>query len=251
MLKFVFWALLAANAVLFAYGQGYLGPAGGSEHEPGRVDNQLAVERMEVLTLAEARQASAAVAPEPAPAPAQVSAPKVAPTPEAATAPLAPAPAPAPQLIACVQAGPFSNADARRFESRIARLKLDVQAARIDTPFQEITNHLVYLPANGGREGAQKRAAELKEQGVENFFIMPGDSPLKGAISLGVFKSDSAAQKLVADLQRQGVRGVRVLARGPQSTRPSFQYRRIDSATRTRIAGITDDFTDAELRSCQ
>jgi len=243
VLKFLFWALLAANAGLFAYGQGYLGQGAGEEREPERVQNQLARERLVQLSAAEARAAansSAAVAdPDPAPAAA-------APEPVAAvSAPVAPA-----QLLACVQAGPFSSAEARRFEARIARLNLDAQPTRVDTPFQQVTSRLVYLPPNGGREGAQRRSAELKERGVSNFFIMQGDSPLRYAISLGVFKSEAAAQKHSSDLARQGVRGVRILPRGPQTTRAAFQYRRIDAATRAQIAAIADQFSGAATGSC-
>ena len=36
MLKFIFWSLLAVNAALFAYGQGYLGHFSGNEREPER-----------------------------------------------------------------------------------------------------------------------------------------------------------------------------------------------------------------------
>jgi len=113
-----------------------------------------------------------------------------------------------------------------------------------------VTSRLVYLPPNGGREGAQRRTAELKERGVENFYIMQGDSPLRWAISLGVFKTDSAAQKLVDQLQRQGVRGVRILPRGPQVVRIAYQYRTIAPVARTRLAGIADNYAGAGVRSC-
>ena len=255
MLKFVFWALVAVNAALFAYREGYLGQAGAEDHEPLRLKNQLASERLMLLTDSEAKLAASAKqdvvegAEQQAETPAATTEPAPEPAPAPAPAPAAP-PAPAPQLIACVQAGPFSSADARRFESRINRLNLDARPARVDTPFQEVTSRLVYLPPNGGREGAQRRTAELKERGVSNFFIMQGDSPLRYAISLGVFKTEGAAQKLAADLGRQGVRGVRILPRGPQTTRTAFQYRRIDAATRTRIAGIADDFSGAAMRTC-
>ena len=243
MLKFVFWALLGANGVLLAYGQGLLVQPGDAAREPARLKNQLAPERMQQLTPTQARQAAAAsVAPAP---PAEVAAPVPEP---------APAPVPVPvarDLVACVQAGPFSTADARRFEARIARLGLAPRQSRIEIPFQEVTSRLVYLPPNGGREGAQRRIAELKERGVTNFFVMQNDtSPLRYAISLGVFKSDGAAQKLVADLQRQGVRGVRILPRGPQVTRAGYQYRQIDAAERDRLTGIADDYNGVALTRC-
>jgi hypothetical protein len=238
VLKFVFWALLGANGVLLAYGQGLLGQSPDAAREPARLKNQLAPERMQQLTPTQARLMAASVTPVP---------PAEAPVP-----PPEPAPAPVTQnLVACVQAGPFSTADARRFEARVARLGLASRQSRIEMPFQEVTSRLVYLPPNGGREGAQRRVAELKERGVTNFFIMQNDtSPLRHAISLGVFKSDGAAQKLVADLQRQGVRGVRILPRGPQVTRAGYQYRQIDAAERDRLTGIADNYSGVALTRC-
>jgi hypothetical protein len=238
VLKFVFWALLGANGILLAYGQGLLGQPAEGAREPARLKNQLAPERMQQLTPTQARLMAASVTPVP---------PAEAPVP-----PPEPAPAPVTQnLVACVQAGPFSTADARRFEARVARLGLAPRQSRIEMPFQEVTSRLVYLPPNGGREGAQRRVAELKERGVTNFFIMQNDtSPLRHAISLGVFKSDGAAQKLVADLQRQGVRGVRILPRGPQVTRAGYQYRQIDAAERDRLTGIADNYSGVALTRC-
>lgn len=239
MLKFVFWALLGANGVLLAYGQGLLGQSPDAAREPARLKNQLAPERMQQLTPVQARQAASAAA---------------APQAEVAESLPEPTPAPAPvtrDLVACVQAGPFSTADARRFEARVARLGLAPRQSRIEIPFQEVTSRLVYLPPDGGREGAQRRVAELRERGVTSFFIMQNDtSPLRYAISLGVFKSDGAAQKLVADLQRQGVRGVRILPRGPQVTRAGYQYRQIDAAERGRLTGIAADYNGVTLTRC-
>jgi hypothetical protein len=238
VLKFVFWALLGANGVLLAYGPGLLGQPGDGAREPARLKNQLAPERMQQLTPTQARQAAQSAAPAPQ---AEVAAPL-------------PEPAPVPvirDLVACVQAGPFSTADARRFEARVARLGLTPRQSRIEMPYQEVTSRLVYLPPNGGREGAQRRVAELRERGVTNFFIMQNDtSPLRYAISLGVFKSDGAAQKLVADLQRQGVRGVRILPRGPQVTRAGYQYRQIDADERDRLTGIADNYNGVEVTRC-
>jgi len=237
-LKFVFWALLAANALLFAYAQGILGKVDGGEREPQRLKNQLASERMVMLSALEARAAEEAAKTE-----AAAAAALPAPEPE-------PAAAPPVETIACTQAGAFTSADARRFETRVDRLGFGARQSRISVPFQEITSHLVYLPPQGGKEGADKRSAELKERGVDNFFVMHGDSPLKWAISLGVFKTESAAQNLVAALGKQGVRGVRVLPRGPQGTRAAWQFRDITADERTRLAGIADDFSGARLQAC-
>ncbi|MCA1858324.1 SPOR domain-containing protein [Massilia oculi] len=238
MLKFVFWALLASNAALFAHAEGYLGRLEDGEREPQRLKNQLAPERMVMLTASEARAAAdaASTSASSAALPAQ-------PLPVAAAAPV--------ETIACTQAGAFAAGDARRFDTRVARLGLGQRASRISVPFQEVSSHLVYLPPGGGKEGAERRVAELKERGIENFFVMQSDSPLRWAVSLGVFKSEAAAQSLIASLARQGVRGARVLPRGPQGTRAAWQFRDLTQDERKRLAGIADDFAGVQLRSCQ
>ena len=234
MLKFLFWALLCANALLFAYGQGYLGTFKGNEREPARMRNQLATDKLTLVSGEQARTAASATA-----APAG-SPPAQEPPAQDAVA-----------LIACTQAGPFTAADARRFETRLARLDLSQRQARITVPYQEVTSHLVYLPPSGGKEGADRRAAELRARGVTNFFIMQGDSPLKWAISLGVFKTENGAQTLLASLNKQGVRGARVLPRGPQGTRFAYQFHDVDASARRQIGAIAEDFQGAQLRSCR
>ena len=235
-MKLIFWALLAANAALFAYGQGYLGKVEGGEREPQRLKSQLASERR-------GRRGRAG-----APPPAKPPAPEQA----AAATERPPEPVPAPvATIACTQAGSFAAADARRFETRIDRLGFGERQSRTSVPFQEVTSHLVYLPPNGGKEGADRRVAELKDKGVTNYFVMQGEGPMKWAVSLGVFKTETAAQSLVAALGKQGVRGARVLPRGPQSTRAAWQFRNITNEERTRLAGIADDFAGVQLKPCQ
>lgn len=235
-MKLIFWALLAANAALFAYGQGYLGKTEGGEREPQRLKSQLASERMVMLSAAEARAAAETAAAEPAPA--------------ATEAPPEPVPAPV-ATIACTQAGSFAAADARRFETRIDRLGFGERQSRTSVPFQEVSSHLVYLPPNGGKEGADRRVAELKDKGVTNYFVMQGEGPMKWAVSLGVFKTETAAQSLVAALGKQGVRGARVLPRGPQSTRAAWQFLKITEEERRRLAEIADDFAGVQLSQCK
>lgn len=225
MVKFVFWALLAANALLFAYGRGMLGSADGELREPARLTKQLAADKLVLLSgeqaqaLAAAAKAGDGAAEEEA---------------EVEEAP-APARAPATPAYACLETEAFAAPDARRFETRLARLELGARQMRLAVPYQEVTSHLVYLPPNGGKEGAERRVAELRERGISDYFIMQGDSPMRWAVSLGAFKTEASARTLAAELAKKGVQGVRVLPRGPQSNRFAYRFRDIDAPTRARI----------------
>jgi hypothetical protein len=227
VLKFIFWSLLLANAALFAYGQGYLGSFKAAEREPARMKNQLAAERIALVPAAQA-EAAATVAQEPAPV----------------------AAAPAPATIACTEVGDFDAVAARRFDNLIAPLGLADKQSRINVPVTQITQYVVHIAPQGSREAAEKRAAELAARGVTNYYIMP-DTALRWGISLGVFKSEAAAQSLRNALGRQGLEGVRITGRGPTVNKLAYQFRGIDQATRDRLVEIERRFRDIDIRTCK
>jgi hypothetical protein len=242
-LRFVFWALLCANALLFAYGRGFLGGVEPEQREPARLRNQLAAGKLVLLTGAQAQAIADAAAP--AGSPVETAA--------AAEVPAAPAPpvASAAPAVACVETDAFAAGEARRFETRLARLDLGARQTRLTVPFQEVTSHLVYLPPQGGKEGADRRTAELRERGVTNSFVMQGESPLKWAISLGVFKTEAAARTETARLTKLGVGNVRILPRGPQSQRFAYRFRDIDAEMRGRIVNAGRGMEAAALHVCR
>lgn len=241
MLKFFFWILLALNAVLFAYGRGYLGKTNGEEHEPARIKDQLEPQRVKLLSADEAQAASA-------PAVASDSASAAASAPPAATAP---APALAAAAVACTEVGPLSASDAHRFETRVARLDLGAKQSQQTVPFQEVTSRLVYIPGQGSKEAADKKATELRALGITNFFIINTDSPYKWGISLGLFKSETSAQAMLASLSKQGVHSARIAPRGPMGSRTVYQFRGIDAATRAKIVEIADRYDSADVKACK
>ena len=237
MLRTAFWSLLFLNAALFAYGQGYLGNARNAEHEPERLKRQFNTAKLTVLAREQAGTGTAAAV--------------TAPAASTSAAPAVPAPAPAPAALACVEAGPFSTPDARRFETRLAALDLGERQTRQPVVGQDVNSWLVYIPPQGGKEGADRKAAELRGLGVTSFYVLQGESPLKWALSLGVFKTEAGAQTLLAQLNKQGVRSARIAPRGPQSTLYVYRFRDVDAATRGRIAAIAGRYDGAALGDCR
>jgi hypothetical protein len=256
LLRFAFWSLLFLNAALFAYAQGLFGTSKSTEHEPARLKRQFNTAKMTLLTREQAEaaaklatppgggEAAADAAGAAASAPATVAASAVTPV----AAPVA-APASAP-TFACTEIGPLDATDARRFEARLAALDLGDRQSRQTVQAQDVTSWLVHIPPQGSKEAADKKAAELRNLGVENFYIMQGDSPLKYAISLGVFKTESGAQALLAQLGKQGVHTARIAPRGPQTVHYVYRVRGLDAATRKRIEGYAERYNGADVKSC-
>ena len=220
MLKFIFWSLLAANGVLLAYSQGVLGNFKGNEREPARMKNQLNTDK---LLLVPASRAVAVV----------------------------PAAAPPADLTACLEVGNFGPAEARRFEARLAPLELGERQSRISVASTDATSHIVYIPPQGSKEAAERKAGELKNLGVTNYFIMSDNPAMKWAISLGVFKSAAAAEALLASLGKQGVHSAKVASRGSPSSKLAFQFRAIDAATRSQLDDVAGSFPALETRTCK
>ncbi|WP_374583522.1 SPOR domain-containing protein [Pseudoduganella sp.] len=228
MLKLIFALLVAANAVLFAYGKGYLGQFSGNEHEPARLQKQQNADKLQLISASKAEAVAAAVNPPPP----------------------APVPRDEPPAIACLEAGNFVLADARKFEERLAPLALGDRQQRRNLPGQEISSYIVHIPPQGSRAAADKKADELRNLGITNFFVMNDSSPLRWGISLGVFRTEAAAQAQLAALNKQGVQSARVAPRYTGSKQLIYQFRDISEETKARIAKIVARFPEQETRSC-
>lgn len=232
MLKFIFALLVAANLALFAYGKGYLGQFSGNEREPGRLLQQQNADKLQLVSASKAEGVAAA----------------------ATVPPAAPPPAPAAReeaaAIACLEAGNFVLADARKFEERLAPLELGERQQRRNLPGQEISSYIVHIPPQGNRAAAEKKADELRSLGITNFFVLNDSSPLRWGISLGVFRTEAAAQAQLAALSKQGVQSARVAPRYSGSKQLIYQFRDINEDTKARIAKILDKFPEQETRSC-
>jgi hypothetical protein len=237
VLKFIFFSLLAVNAALFAYGQGYLGHFSGNEREPQRLQRQLNVNQLKLVSAEQAHTAQAATVAAAAAASAEAPAPAVEPKPAAP--------------LACLEIGAFVLADARRFEARVASLELGDRQSRRNLPGTEISSYIVHIPPQGSKEGADRKAAELRGLGITNYYVISDNSPLRYGVSLGVFKTEGAAQNQLAMLVKQGVRSARITPRMSGSRQLAFQFRDVTPGTRASLDKIRADFPSADVRACK
>ena len=247
MLRLAFWSLLFLNAALFAYAQGLLGTARSNEHEPARLKRQFNTAKMTLLTRDQAEAAAKAAAPPAGGDTADNAASASAAASAPAGAPSSTVPAPA---FACTEIGPLDSSDARRFEARLAALDLGDRQSRQTIQAQDVTSWLVHIPPQGSKEAADRKSAELRSLGVTNFYVINVDSPLKYAISLGVFKTESSAQAMLAQLGKQGVHTARIAPRGPQTAHYVYRLRGLDAATRKRVEGFAERYDGADVKSC-
>jgi hypothetical protein len=242
MLKFIFGALLAANALLFAYQQGYLEALLPSGREPARMRNQLNADKIGLVAAPAPNALSPAAASGIAPVAASSSgqsdktaqADKTAPTDRTAAA-------------ACTEIGNFTPSEAKRFEARLASSPLAGKFSRSE--IHETSSHMVLIPSRGNREEAERKTAELREMNIHDYYIIQDNSNLRWAISLGIFRSEEAARAHLDTLFRKGVRNAQLVEYKVPLTRVVFQLRGLGKEG-SDIEKIKADFPRQEMRAC-
>lgn len=256
-LKLLFWLLLVGNVVLFGLSRGYFGANATERREPQRLAEQLRPELLSLLPANSEKLASQLRA-QPATALATsadagnaVPATPVATGSQAAPATAAAATQAAPVTPSCTEVGNFTVADARRFSDQLATLKLGDKVVQKLT--QDVTSHMVYIPPEGGREGADRRVAELRRLGIGDFYVIPdsfANPALRYGVSLGIFRTEDAAKAYVGQLISRGVRSARIIARRSGAGKQVFQLRDLSPDARTALENIKSAFPDQEIRAC-
>ena len=164
-------------------------------------------------------------------------------------APLAaPAPAPTAAAIACLEWGSFTLTDAPRAEKSLEPLALGERLAQRRT--EETAGWWVYMPSQGNRQAAIRKAAELKQLGVDEYFIVQEEGAYRWALSLGVFRTEDAARARLAALRDQGVRTARIGARETVVPKVWLQVKAVDAPLQARLKEIARQVEGSELREC-
>lgn len=262
-LKSFFVLLLVANAVLFGLLRGYFGAGATERREPQRLAQQLRPEALTVLPanseklVVPARTQADTPADTPAAADPATAAPAAAATSTAPATPATPAATPAqlataaPAAASCTEVGNFTATDARRFSGQLASLNLGDKLVQKLT--QDVTSHMVYIPPQEGRDGAERRAAELKRLGINDFYVIPASFPnpaLRDGVSLGIFRTEDAAKAYVGQLIGRGLRSARIIARRSGAGKQVFQLHDLSPEARSALDRIKGDFPDQEVRAC-
>ena len=112
---------------------------------------------------------------------------------------------------------------------------------------EEFSRFAVTLPPQKDRRAAEALVTSLKKAGVKDVSAL-GDN----AISLGLFSSDEAAQKVVAELKAKAqplVKDVQVTPRNPQTKETLFTLREPDTNMVARLTLMRREFDGSNLRA--
>ncbi len=181
---FVF-LLILANLLFFAWTRDYFGGPG--EADAGRIRQQLRADQVRIVS-------------NDVPPPETVRSEKKAATTEEK----------APAEI-CVLLSELVPAEAERLEKGLSDSLPGVAATR--TTFPGTSSFWVHIPPLKSRREAESKAAELKNLGIKEYFVVQDGSANHLAISLGLFSTSEAATAALAALREKSVRSARIVER--------------------------------------
>jgi hypothetical protein len=219
-----FLVLVLANLIFFAWAQ----LTRESADAVSRIsDLQIAPEKIRQLK-----------APEPA-APARPKGPGKAIPPAPKTTAAAP--------TACLEWGVFAGPAVAKAESALARL--DLPASQIDRAVADAGGYWVYMPPLKTKVEIDRKLAELKGFGVTEFFVVQDAGQWKNAISLGIFRTEDAAQAYLAKLKDRGVRSAIAGRRENFLKQMAFYVREPNAATVAKLTELQKEFSGSEMKA--
>ncbi|MFZ2301170.1 MAG: SPOR domain-containing protein [Gallionella sp.] len=233
MMKALFWILLLGNAIFFAIMQWGGRLASGDQ----AVQTQPALHEDKIVLLSTPQSSPAAqsahIAASPASAP-------------AATPADNPAQAAAKPETLCMEWADFSGDDLARATNALSALKLGEKLSQ--RQIEHNIGYWVYIPPIKDKAALTQKIAQLKARGVKEYFVVPEAGSWQNAISLGIFKTQEAAQHFFDDLRTKGVRSAKVGERASKLKATIFTFNGLDAATEAKLAEIQKDFAGSELK---
>ena len=136
-------------------------------------------------------------------------------------------------------------ADGARAQGSFAAMNLGSRLSSRNV--DEFSRFAVSLPPQKDKRAADTLVANLKKAGVKDVSAL-GDN----AISLGVFSSDEAAQKVVAELKTKAqslVKDVQITPRNSQTKETLFTLREPDTNMVARLTLMQREFEGSSLRA--
>jgi hypothetical protein len=158
-----------------------------------------------------------------------------------------PPPPPAPRRSACLEWGTFSDVELPAVRRELERVGLVQRATESRVPV--VAGWWVFIPPQASRVEVDRRIAELIALGVTDYYAVEGEGSMRNAISLGIFRSEEAADQFLRGLEARGVRLARMGSREHRVTQTAFVLREPSPQVSAQLAALATRFPGSELRA--
>ncbi len=147
----------------------------------------------------------------------------------------------------CMEWGEFSGTDLARAENALAQMKLGDKLGQRTVEYTH--GYWVYIPPFKTHAGRVKKIQQLKELGIADYFVVQEKGRWMNAISLGVFKTEEAANHYLGELGKKGVKSAKVGERASKLKFTVFVLKQMDAAGTTQLTALQKDYAGSEVKS--
>jgi cell division septation protein DedD len=233
--------LLMLDLALLGWLRGMFGTAPSSGREPGRLEQQMAADRIRVLTDHDVQQLRHRAAD----AGTAASAPPTASSTASATA----SAIAASEAGSCVEVGDFAGDGALvRFRDRLSDFKLNEKT--VEQAQESPGWYAVTMAGLKARADAERRAEELRQQGERDVLIVQAGNPNHFSLALGAFRDREQARRMLARLERRGIKGAHLADNAVVMQTTRVRVRGIDAQTAAQLEALLRDFPQQKLQAC-
>lgn len=157
------------------------------------------------------------------------------------------APAVAAAPGACLEWGVFAGPDVARADAAVATLGLpDAQVQRV---VHDAGGYWVYIPPLRNKAEVEKRLAELKTLDIPDSFVVQDAGPWRNAISLGIFKTEEAANGYLETLRARGLASAVAERREKFLKQIVFLVREPSQDTVAKLTELQRGFSGTRIRA--
>ena len=243
-MRTLFWLLLLADIILFVLiQQGWMWQGEqGMQMQPALHEDKIRLLKESITPIA------MTATPAPTPAPITITAPPAKP-PAALniSAPVATQSNGLAKTQTCLEWGDFSGTNLKLAEISLTGLQLG--GALDKRQLEQVIGYWVYIPPLGSKAAINQKVGQLKARGIDEYFIVQEAGQWRNAISLGVFKTEEAAQSFLAFLRTKDVRSARVGERSSKLKMTTFLLRGASHEAEAKLVSLQKDFPGSELRN--
>ncbi len=143
---------------------------------------------------------------------------------------------------ACVEFAGVAPADLPQVREAFAAMKLGDRL--VERKVEEITRHWVFIPPARDRRAAEQAVAGLRKLGIGDLSLRPDH-----AISLGVFSTEDAARRFLAQVEAKGAKGAESGPFAKEVKDSIFLVREPDTELIARLALLQREHAVSTLRA--
>lgn len=159
-----------------------------------------------------------------------------------------PAAAPvAPQV--CLEWGLFADQELAQAKAALKPLKLGDSDISVRSAPAKSSTYWVYIPPLKSKQDANKKVEELKGLGIQDSFVMQDNNQWRYAVSLGVFSTQEAADKYLAQIRDKSVKSAKAGPRNQDAGHSSMIIKAAGANIEAELVKLKQDFPASELKA--